>query len=78
MSTVELVWQPDNRPGPQTVTVLHVTPKMEADIAAAVEAREGDNDLFLTLPHVVVEAGHAPEEFMFRAWRVLSYRVVDE
>ncbi len=77
MSTVELVWQPDNRPGPQTVTVLYVTPPMLSAIAAAAEAREGDPSI-LTLPHVVVEAGHAPEEFMFRAWRVLSYQVVNE
>ncbi len=76
MSTVELVWQPDNRPEPQTVTVLPVTEPMLSAIAAAVEAREGDPAI-LTLPHVVVEAGHKPEEFMFRAWRVLSYRVIE-
>ncbi len=76
MSTVELVWQPDNWPGPRTVTVLHVTPAIESAIAAAVKAREGD-PAYLTLPHVVVDEGHAPEEFMFRAWRVLSYRVIE-
>ncbi len=74
MSTVEMVWQPKDGPE-QTVTVLGVTAPMLAAIEAAVQMREDDPSI-LTLPHVVVDPGHAPEKFIFRAWRVLSYRVV--
>ncbi len=74
VSTVKLTWQPESGPA-QTVTVLHVSPVLEAAIAAAVDVREGD-DAVLRLPQVVAEEGRPPEPFVFRAWRVLSYRVV--
>ncbi len=77
MSTVEMVWQPNDGPV-ETVTVLNVSAVMEAAIAAAVEARQGspEGDAVLQLPQVVAGSSPEPRAAIFRAWRVLSFRVV--